>query len=83
MQFNTAGAATGVVKFQGSTDGTNFGDLDASGTTLTLNPVGEKNTGWLTLAEAYRADNVRIRMIESGGDGAADPLIRQVLVLFK
>ncbi len=83
MRVATQGVAAGVVHLEGSTDGTNFADLDAAGTTLSVYGVGPKDTGWLTLAAGYRANNVTLRMMESGGDGAADPIIRQVILMFK
>jgi hypothetical protein len=83
MRVATQGVAAGVVHLEASTDGTNFADLDAAGTTMSLYGVGGKDTGWKDLQAAYRADNITIRMMESGGDGTADPVIRQVLLMFK
>jgi len=83
MRVATQGVAAGVVHFEASTDGTNFADLDAAGTTMSLYGVGQKDTGWRDMQAAYCANNITIRMMESGGDGAADPIIRQVVLMFK
>lgn len=71
------------VHFEASTDGTNFADLDAAGTEIAIQPVGSRDTGWLTIQEAYRTDNVFIRMMEKDGNAALDPIIRQVVLMFR
>lgn len=80
----TQGSANSDIRFQGSTDDSSFGSLDGSnGPELALFGVGEKDTGWQPLAVAYRAANIRIRMMGKDGDGAADPVVRQVVLHFK
>ena len=83
MWVATQGVSAGDVHFEGSADGTNFGDLDAAATEISVYGTGSKDTGWKTIQVAYRADNVFIRMMEKDGDGVSDPIIRQVLLMFK
>lgn len=83
MNVATAGAAGADVHFEGSTDGTNFTDLNgAGGPEIAINSTGAKDTGWAVLAPALRAENVYVRMMEKDGDGVADPVLRQVYIMF-
>lgn len=84
MNVQTAGAVNADVALQGSTDGTNFGALDGSaGPEIAIGTTGAKDSGWVTLAAAYRGANIFIRMREKDGDGVLDPILRQVLIMFK
>jgi len=85
LQVQTAGATGGDVHFEGSADGTNWYDLDNNGgpeIALTTSPR-DKDTGWQTLYSTLRAGSVFIRMMEKDGNGAADPIVRQVMLMFK
>jgi hypothetical protein len=84
MNVQTAGVAGADVRFQGSVNGGGFANLDgANGPEIAIGSTGEKDTGWITLAPAYRTDGVSIRMMEKDGDGAADPILRQVILMFR
>jgi hypothetical protein len=84
LNVQTAGAAGADVHFEGSADGTNWYDLDNNGgPEIAINPAGAKDTGWQTLYATLRADNVLVRMMEKDGNGSTDPILRQVLVMFK
>jgi hypothetical protein len=79
----TQGTAGADLHLEGSADGTNFADLDAAASELSMYGVGSKDTGWKDIAANFKADNIFIRIMEKDGDGAADPVIRQVFVMFK
>jgi hypothetical protein len=84
MNVQTAGTVNADVRFQGSVNGGGFVNLDgADGPEIAIGSTGAKDTGWVTLAPAYRTDSVSIRMMEKDGDGAADPIIRQVILMFR
>jgi hypothetical protein len=84
LNVQTAGAANADVHFEGGTDGTNFADMGADGgPEIALAPTGAKDTGWVSLRESLRTNSVFVRMREKDGDGAADPIIRQILLMFK
>ena len=83
-QAAVIGASGADLRLQGSTDNSTFGNLDgASGPEIDLTATGEKDSGWVSLAAAYRADNIRLRMIGKQGNSTADPVIRQLFVYFK
>ena len=80
----TQGSTNSDIRFQGSTDDSSFSNLDGgAGPELALFGTGEKDTGWVTLAVGFRASNIRIRMMGKDGDGAADPVVRQIVLHFK
>jgi len=85
LRVATVGSVNADVRFQGSLDDSVFGNLDGStGPEIgSLNSLGQKTTGWVTLAAQYRADNVRIRMMGKDGDGALDPVLRQITLQFR
>lgn len=84
LNVQTAGVANADVRFQGAVNGGAFSNLDGSnGPEIAIASTGAKDTGWLTLAPAFRAENVSIRMMEKDGDGAADPVLRQVILMFR
>ena len=84
LRVATQGAVNSDLRFQGSTDDVTFANLDGStGPEIAIGSVGEKNTGWVTLAAPYRTNNVRIRVMGKDGDGVADPVVRQVMLHFK
>lgn len=80
LNVQTAGAANADVHFEGSADGSNWYDMTPE---IAINPTGAKDTGWQELNAILRADNVLVRMREKDGDGALDPILRQVLLMFK
>jgi hypothetical protein len=83
LNVATAGAVNSDVHFEGSLDGTAFADLDGvTGPEIAIGTTGAKDTGWVALAAAYRADSIFIRMVEKDGDGVADPVLRQVYLMF-
>ena len=84
LRCATQGASGSDLRFQGSTDDTNFGNLDGSaGPEIVLTATGEKDTGWVTLDPAYRTTSVRIRCMGKDGNGTADPVVRQIMLHFK
>lgn len=83
-RVQTQGSANSDIRFQGSLDNSSFGNLDGSaGPEIAMFGTGEKDTGWQSLSATYRANDVRIRMMGKDGDGAADPVLRQVTLHFK
>lgn len=46
-------------------------------------PTGPKDTGWFDIAAGARADNIFVEVTQNGGDGAADPVLGYVHVLFR
>lgn len=84
MRVATQGSTNSDVRFQGSTNDSVFGNLDGgSGPEVALFGTGEKDSGWQPLSVAYRAADIRIRMMGKDGDGAADPVVRQIVLHFK
>ncbi len=83
LNVATAGAVNSDVHFEGSLDGTSWADLDGvTGPEIAIGTTGAKDTGWVALAAAYRVNDVRIRMMEKDGDGVADPVLRQIYLMF-
>lgn len=79
------GASTASLRAQYSTDGSNFANLQDSGTTGDLGVgtgTGAKSGAWATVAAFARTD-VHLRIMGSGGDGAADPAFRFLALEFK
>lgn len=85
LNVQTAGATNADVHFEGSAnEGSNWYDLNnAGGPELAINPAGAKDTGWQTLYSTLGVANVLIRGMEKDGDGVIDPIIRQVILMFK
>lgn len=85
MRVATAGATNSDLRFQfATTDAGAYSNLDGSnGPEIAINTTGEKDTGWISLAANAQADNIRIRMMGKDGDGALDPIIRQVMLHFR
>jgi len=58
--------------------------LGTSSVEVTLpSAVGNVDSGWIPLASGAQADNVYLHLFTSGGDGAADPSIGRVSLLFR
>lgn len=80
----TAGATNSDLRFQYSLNDSAFTNLDGTnGPEVAINTTGQKDTGWVSLHAAARVNDVYIRMMGKDGDGAADPVIRQVIIHFK
>jgi hypothetical protein len=84
LNVQTKGATNADVHFEGGTDGTNFADMGADGgPEIAIGATGAQDTGWVSLRASLRANSVFIRMQEKDGDGTADPVVRQILLMFK
>lgn len=62
------------------------GSYDALGTSAvsyTIGATGHKDSGWVTLAPGAITDWTFLKLMGDDGDGAADPLIRQIRVHFR
>jgi hypothetical protein len=59
-----------------------FSNIGTSEVSVSLTGTGAKDSGWIDLAEAAKAD-VWIGLTESGGDAAADPAWGNLHVLLK
>lgn len=59
-----------------------FSDIGTSEVSLSLTGTGAKDTGWVDLAEAAKAD-VWVGLTEKGGDGAIDPAFGHLQMYFK
>lgn len=80
----TAGTAGADLRFQGSINDSAFSNLDGgAGPEIAINTIGEKDTGWLSLAAGLRVNDLRIRMMGKDGNGTVDPVVRQILLHFK
>lgn len=80
----TAGATNSDLRFQYSLNDSAFTNLDGTnGPEIAIGTTGQKDTGWVSLHTAARVNDVYIRMMGKDGDGAADPVIRQVIIHFK
>lgn len=80
----TVGSANSDLRFQYSLNDTAFTNLDGSnGPEIQINTLGQKDTGWILLNAAARVNDVYIRMMGKDGDGAADPVVRQIIMHFK
>lgn len=73
-RVGVAGSASAVLKAQYSTDESAWSDLTP---TASLAAVATPATAWAAVPAGAKAD-VFIRLVTSGGDGAADPQVRQV-----
>lgn len=60
----------------------NYADIGVSEVSVSLIGTGAKDTGWINLAEAAKAD-IWIGITELGGDGVADPAWGNLHLLFK
>lgn len=75
-RVSTAGVAAAGIQAQYSTDESTWLTLTAN--TLSLaTPTGTKATAWEDLPAGARGD-VFVRIIGSGGDGAADPILGNI-----
>lgn len=84
MRVATQGSTNSDLRFQGSLDDSSFTNLNGTtGPEIAINTQGEKDSGWVTLAAQFQVANVRIRMMGKDGDGAADPVVRQIFLHFK
>lgn len=74
-RVSTAGVAAAVIQAQYSTDESAWSNLTTN--TIGLNTTGTKATAWESIPVGARGD-VFVRVIGSGGDGAADPILGNV-----
>lgn len=80
----TVGAAASDLRVQYSTDDSSFANLDGSGgPEIAINTLGQKDTGWVSLAAGAIGDNRWLRVMGKDGDGAADPVVRQLCIWFR
>jgi hypothetical protein len=75
-RVSTAGAAGATLKAQYSTDESVWTDLTA---TLSLAAIGTVASVWQAVPAGAKGDVV-VRVVGQGGDGAADPVIGNVLI---
>mgnify|MGYP001466652301 CR=1 FL=1 len=59
-----------------------FSNIGTSEVSISMANVGRVDTGWINLVEPAKAE-VQITIIESGGDGVADPQIGYLTAFFK
>jgi hypothetical protein len=80
----TAGATNSDLRFQYSLNDSAFTNLDGSnGPEIAIGTTGQKDTGWVSLYTAARVNDVYLRMMGKDGDGALDPIVRQIIINFK
>jgi hypothetical protein len=80
----TQGTANSDIRVQYSTDDSSFANLDGSGgPEIALFGAGQKDTGWVALAAGAIGDNRWLRVMGKDGDGAADPVVRQLQIAFR
>jgi hypothetical protein len=83
-RVSTAGAVNSDLRIQYSLNDSAFTNLDGSaGPEIGIGTTGQKDTGWVTLHTAARVNDVYLRMMGKDGDGALDPIVRQILINFK
>jgi len=87
INVETAGAAGAVLGAQYSLDaGANWAGLDngtaatISDLTQAINATGAFVTAWATLNTAAAINGILLRIVGSGGDGAADPSFRLIIM---
>lgn len=76
----TVGTAGSDLRVQYSTDDSSFSNLDGSnGPEVVLgNSTGHKDSGWVNLAAGAIGADRYLRIMGKDGDGAADPVVRQL-----
>ena len=84
LRVQTAGYSGCDIRLQGSLNDSSFSNLDGSnGPEIAIDSTGLKDSGWVTLNPIFRRENVSIRLVAKDGDGTADPIIRQVIIMFR
>lgn len=79
-RVSTAGSTGALIQAQYSTDDTNWNTLTTN-TLSVATPTGTKVTAWEAIPVNARGD-VFVRIIGSGGDGAADPVLGTIYLEF-
>ena len=75
-RVSTAGAAGATLKAQYSTDESAWSDLTGA---VAIDSTGTKATAWADVPAGARGD-VFVRLVGSGGNGTADPVIGSVML---
>lgn len=73
------------VKYRSSYSGTeaNYSDIGASEVGISLATAGLPDSGWIDLVPGAQIDPAYVAVMQSGGDGAADPALAGVVVEFR
>ena len=79
------GAASAMIGFQFSLNGTSWSFLEdtASGLDLSANAIGFKTSSWMTISTSAMVDDLWLRAVGFRGDGAADPKFGIIQLEFK
>lgn len=80
---NSTSANTPVLYVQVSDDDSTWSDIDAGPATVSLATTGRKVTAWTDIATAVNLADCYLRVAQNGGDGAAEPFIRDCWVEFR
>lgn len=84
LRVQTAGYSGCDIRLQGSLNDSSFSNLDGSnGPEIAIDSTGLKDSGWVTLNPVFRRENVSIRLVAKDGNGTVDPIIRQVILMFR
>jgi hypothetical protein len=79
-RVTTVGSASAEIRAQYSLDESTWDYLDgSSGPGVNISTLGTKASGYVTLANAAKAD-VFVRVVTINGDGAADPQIGSIYI---
>jgi len=66
-----------------SSTATDYSDIGTSEVSNVLTSTGIIDTGWVALASGAIAANIYVAVLGSGGDGAVDPIFRNMTLQFK
>ena len=62
---------------------TDYSDIGTSEVSIPLTAVGNPDTGWINLAGGAIANDVFVRVLMSGGNGADDPVVGPLLMFLR